>query len=90
MRLKEESDEAIQLEKLFTMYQFESVEFFGVKDPIDIEWFSKNLPSVFKNVKILRKLFLKNQICESPYPSRPSLFKYEHYRLFKHSKKYTT
>lgn len=43
MRLKEESDEPIQIEKLFTMYQFESVEYFGVKDPINIEWFSKNL-----------------------------------------------
>lgn len=75
MRLKEESDEPIQLEKLFTMYQFESVEYFGVKDPINIEWFSKNLQSVFKNVKILRKTGKKNQICERPYPSRPSLFK---------------
>lgn len=75
MRLKEESDEPIQLEKLFTMYQFECVEYFGVKDPINIEWFSKNLQSVFKNVKILRKTGKKNQICERPYPSRPSLFK---------------
>lgn len=75
MRLKEESDEPIQLEKLFTIYQFESVEYFGVKDPINIEWFSKNLQSVFKNVKILRKTEKKNQICERPYPSRPSLFK---------------
>lgn len=64
MRLKEESDEPIQLEKLFTMYQFESVEYFGLKDPINIEWFSKNLQSVFKNVQILRKTEKKNQICE--------------------------
>lgn len=75
MRLKEESDEPIQLEKLFTFYQFESVEYFGVNDPLNIEWFSKNLQSVFKNVKILRKTGKKNQICERPYPSRPSLFK---------------
>lgn len=41
MRLKEESDELIQLEKLFTMYQFESVEYFGVKDPINMSGFQR-------------------------------------------------
>lgn len=62
MRLKEESDEPTHIEKLFTFYQFESVEYFGVKDPINIEWFSKNLQSVFKNVKILRKTEKKSDM----------------------------
>lgn len=44
------------------MYQFESVEYFGIKDPINIEWFSKNLQSVFKNVKILRKTEKKSDM----------------------------
>lgn len=44
------------------MYQFESVEYFGVKVPINIEWFSKNLQSVFKNVKILRKTGKKSDM----------------------------
>lgn len=52
MLLKEESNELIQFEKLFTMYQFESLDIFGIKDPINIERFSQ---SVFKNVQTLKE-----------------------------------
>lgn len=43
MLLNEESNELIQFEKLFTMYQFESLDIFGLKDPINIERFSVGL-----------------------------------------------
>ena len=55
MRLKEEPNEEIQLEKLYNIYQFESIEYFGVKNPIKIEWFSKNIHAVYKNIINLRK-----------------------------------
>lgn len=59
MLLKEESNELIQFEKLFTMYQFESLDIFGLKDPINIERVSQ---SVFKNVQTLRKTEKKSSM----------------------------
>lgn len=71
MLLNEESNEFVQFEKLFTMYQFESLDIFGLKDPINIERFSVGLQKC-SNSKENGK---KNQICERPKISRLSLLK---------------